>query len=433
MSLGLRYGGGCLGSGMRAKFGFVGFRETAGDRSEGFVAGSNLSGRIVGGGVWSDNSSNLIWTSDGWIRKGSGTGYLRYPFKTAGTKSVEVSARVRRQSAEGNGFLMMFAEGLSGDPGSYVLAGHNLTNGEYQIWTVDAGALTKRASVAGIWNSGEKHLVAQGSLVPGAANPKKIVIDLLVDGVLVLTWQSETGIPAALGNRAGIWIDNTIAGANPTESQSIQFKDVVVKESSLPGKLILIGDSISVGTGTSVPASKNHGAVAAGLLGWSFVNYAVGGSTTAQMMAQVEAAIAATEFDDRAVLIVMAGTNDFDRGAGVPQVMAELARVLAKLRNSGKFVGVGVHTLVAGRGRTSNFRSLRGALNDLLVLRGSELADGVGLAGFDSVIGADSASETLDSATGTSGVFVDELHLNDYGQRLLARYTAELALRVGGN
>ena len=65
----MRYGGGCSGGSLRPKYGFVGFRETAGDRSEGFTFGASLNGRIVGGGEWTVNSANLVWTSDGWIRK----------------------------------------------------------------------------------------------------------------------------------------------------------------------------------------------------------------------------------------------------------------------------------------------------------------------------------------------------------------------------
>ena len=204
---------------------------------------------------------------------------LRYPFKTVSTQSVEVSADMRRLSAAGNGFLMLFAEGVNGDPGSYVLAGHNHTNGEYQIWTVDGGALTKRASVSASWNSGSRNVAARGSFVPGASNPKKIVVELIIDGVSVLNWQSETGIPAGLGNGVGIWLDDTVAAASPTEFQSVQFKNLIVEESNLPGKLVMIGDSLTFGTGTSNGATKNHGVLAANMLGATIANYSVGGAT----------------------------------------------------------------------------------------------------------------------------------------------------------
>lgn len=404
------------------------------------------------GGEWHDPNTNYyLYDTDGGLYLTNEGSHRRLYGYVANFDTVIVEADVQKNDTT-NQYLMAGAEGSTigaADADDYYLAGYGYSssagaNEGWRIWKCVGGSFTQIAFIADTsWTNGEtKHLEMHYSKVPGGVtggNGAKTAIGLYADGELVIEAIITSGLPAS-GKRCGIWIDKY--NVNP-DTTSPRFYNWTVKE---PTKMSVVVVADSWGTDASAGASAAGNTFinrAVAFLGYDLDNYAVGAATIAEaQFDQLEAFLATGPVaSDNHILFINIGVNDLDRGATLPQMMNDLKRLVQRARSSGIFRGICANTLPPLRDITDPQTAFCRAFSEQLAVRYKEIGlDAVSLAALDHRLNGDGTYNGVPSHAGNlatssstdDGLFTDELHMNNYGHRIMTGYVVSAIYSAGG-
>ncbi|MCC2630481.1 MAG: lipolytic enzyme family, partial [Candidatus Paceibacter sp.] len=119
----------------------------------------------------------------------------------------------------------------------------------------------------------------------------------------------------------------------------IAFSHVQAQTIDRPLNVIAFGDSVTVGTGTTI--GRNYVQILSERTGIAIENQGISGNTTAQALARVDTDIISKDPD---IVIVFLGGNDILQNIDAPITLSNIRTIVTRIQSSGaKVILVSIH------------------------------------------------------------------------------------------